>query len=360
MDKRIAYFISPHGFGHAARASAVMAALHKTDPRIHFEIFTTVPPWFFEDSIGYGFSHHPLLTDIGLVQKTSLHADLPGTVEQLDRFIPFETEMIREQSKQIRRMDCLLVICDIAPMGIAVAHEAGVPSVLVENFTWDWVYEEYFAVQNGLRRHADYLKSLFRQASYHVQTQPACASGAVDLTVAPVSRSPRSDRHEIRWRLGIPNGARLLLMTMGGVPENYGFMETLTLPEDLYLVIPGADRSFKIHDRRISLPHQSAFFHPDLIAAADGVIGKVGYSTLAEIYHEGIPFGFIKRSNFRESDILADYIEKHMSGFAIKEEHFRTGEWATAIPRLPAIPRIQREGPNGAEQIAEFVRNLMN
>ena len=360
MDKRIAYFISPHGFGHAARASAVMVALHKTDPRIHFEIFTTIPTWFFEDSIGCGFSHHLLLTDIGLVQKTSLCADLPETVEQLDRFIPFDVETIREQAEQIRRMDCSLVICDIAPMGIAVAHKAGVPSVLVENFTWDWVYEEYFAAQNGLRRHADYLQTLFRQANYHVQTQPACMPGTVDLTVAPVSRRPRSDRRETRRRLGIPNGARLLLMTMGGIPEDYRFMETLTLPEDLYLVIPGSGRSVDIHDHRISLPHRSAFFHPDLIAAADGVIGKVGYSTLAEIYHGGIPFGFIKRSNFKESDILANYIEKHMRGFAIKEEHLQTGEWVAAIPRLPAIPRIRREGPNGAEQIAEFILNLIN
>jgi hypothetical protein len=355
MSKRIAYFISPHGFGHAARASAVMAAIHKTDPHRHFEIFTTVPPWFFEDSIGDGFSHHPVLTDIGLVQKTPLCADLPGTVECLDRFIPFTPEAIREQAEQIERTDCALVICDVAPMGIVVAREAGVPSVLVENFTWDWVYQEYFTVQKGLMRHADYLKSLFSRADYHVQTQPVCLPGAVDLTVAPVSRSPRNDRNEIRARLGIPVGARLLLVTMGGVPEDYGFMETLTLPEDLYLVIPGADRSFHIHNHRISLPHRSAFFHPDLVAAADGVIGKIGYSTLAEIYHGGVPFGFIKRSNFQESHILADYVEKHMSGFAIEEERFRAGKWVVCIPRLLEIPRIRRRGPNGAEQIAEFV-----
>ena len=29
---RVAYFVSPHGFGHAARASAVMAALGRLNP----------------------------------------------------------------------------------------------------------------------------------------------------------------------------------------------------------------------------------------------------------------------------------------------------------------------------------------
>jgi hypothetical protein len=48
--KRIAYFVSPHGFGHAARAAAVMEALSEIDTGVQFEIFTTVPFWFFRDS----------------------------------------------------------------------------------------------------------------------------------------------------------------------------------------------------------------------------------------------------------------------------------------------------------------------
>ena len=48
---RIAVFISPHGYGHASRAAAVMAALADLDAAVEFEIFTTVPPWFFRDSL---------------------------------------------------------------------------------------------------------------------------------------------------------------------------------------------------------------------------------------------------------------------------------------------------------------------
>jgi len=38
--KRIAYFISSHGFGHAARAAAVMETLSESNPGVRFEIFT--------------------------------------------------------------------------------------------------------------------------------------------------------------------------------------------------------------------------------------------------------------------------------------------------------------------------------
>ncbi len=84
---RIAYFISPHGFGHAARASGVMAALHEIDPSITFEIFTTIPKWFFQDSISGPFTYHSLLTDIGVVQKTPLREDLPKTLQCLNQFL---------------------------------------------------------------------------------------------------------------------------------------------------------------------------------------------------------------------------------------------------------------------------------
>jgi UDP-N-acetylglucosamine:LPS N-acetylglucosamine transferase len=147
---------------------------------------------------------------------------------------------------------------------------------------------------------------------------------------------------------------------MGGVPENYRSIKGLKLPEDLYLVVPGGSNALRIDDHLITLPHHSKFFHPDLINAADVVVGKVGYSTLAEVYHGGVPFGYIKRAHFRESEILAAYIERHMSGVAIEEERFRTGDWVSGVSRLLEMPRIRRKGPNGAEQVAEFVCGLLD
>jgi len=357
--KRIAYFISPHGFGHAARASAVMSSVYGMDPLVHFEIFTTIPSWFF-DSLKSPHSYHPLMTDVGLVQETPLYADLARTVERLNRFIPFEDSEISGLALKIDRLNCELVICDIAPMGIAVAREAGLPSVLVENFTWDWVYQEYIEHHVRLKHHVDYLGRLFSEADYHIQTQPVCSPKPVDLNALPVSRRARGARDEVRQGLGIPERAKMVLITMGGVPENYKSLTRLELPEDLYLVVPGGSNVFRIYDHLITLPHHSKFFHPDLINAADAVVGKVGYSTLAEVYHGGVPFGYIKRAHFRESEILGAYIERHMNGLAIEEESFRTGDWVSNTSRLLEMPRIRRRAPNGAEQVAEFVRNVLN
>lgn len=72
----IAYFISPHGFGHAARSCAIINEMVQLLPDVKFNIFTTVPKWFFEQSLSQSFSYNECAVDIGLVQKTPLHSDL--------------------------------------------------------------------------------------------------------------------------------------------------------------------------------------------------------------------------------------------------------------------------------------------
>ena len=191
---RIAYFITPHGFGHAARAAAIMAALRALVPSIRFDIFTQVPEWFFQDSVGDGFDYHPLCTDIGLVQHSALHADIDATLQRLDTFLPFPPATIAPLAQKLRTLGCGLVMCDIAPMGIAVAQAANVAAVLVENFTWDWIYEAYVAEHTAMRTAISYLHGLFTQADYHIQTEPICVTqAAAHLTTGPFTVNPKRD-----------------------------------------------------------------------------------------------------------------------------------------------------------------------
>src|SRR4029453_15407606 len=183
---RIAYFVTPHGFGHAARAAAVMVALQEIAPATQFDIFTRVPHWFFRDPLGRGFDFFPLLSDIGVVQTISLHEDLPATVRRLDSFFPCDGALVTTLAALLRSAACTLVLCDIAPLGLVAARAAGVPSVLIENFTWDWIYQGYRQEETRLTRHISYLQNIFATADYHVQMEPVCCPRPADLTQPPV------------------------------------------------------------------------------------------------------------------------------------------------------------------------------
>lgn len=355
---RIAYFISPHGFGHAARAAAIMAALQERHPAIRFDLFTQVPEWFFRDSLRGAFEYHDVLTDLGMVQLSALEADLDATLQRLDAFLPFDPTLIHALAQQIRALDCGLVMCDIAPLGIVVAEAAGVPSILVENFTWDWIYQPLAEAYRGMRPHIRYLHDIFCAADYRIQTEPICAVRPAALTTAPVYRKAMANAAATRSRLGVPSDARIVMLTMGGIPGQYPFVEQLSAYADLVFVIPGGAAQRQQQGNVMLLPHRSEFFHPDLVYAADVVVGKVGYSTVSEVYAAGIPFGYILREDFREAPALAAYIEQHIPGLQIEQARFNTGQWLASLPQLLALPRAMHQGPNGADQVAQFVMSL--
>ena len=356
--RRIAFFVSHHGFGHAARAAAVMDALHRIDASIHFDIFSQTPAWFFEQSLSGSYEIHPTKTDIGLVQKSPLHADLGQTIRELNEFLPYDPLKIAQLSRWLKRRGCQLVMCDISPMGILVAQKGGIPSLLIENFTWDWIYEGYFKQDPAIRKHSHYLGQLFGEVDYHIQTEPLCRLDSAELITLPVSRKPKASAGKIRKKLGLPEGHKSVLITMGGIPEAFQFTEDLKRQMDVVFVISGGATALKRDQNVVLLPYQSTF-HPDLVNAVDAVIGKVGYSTLAEVYGAGVAFGYIRRSDFRESPILVDYIEKNMAGAAIDEAQFYNGSWISGLDQLLALRRIERQEPNGAEQIADFVGSIL-
>ena len=353
---RIAFFISPHGFGHAARASAVMQALQARQPSLGFEIFTRVPEWFFQDSLRDGFSYHSLLTDIGMAQRTPMEEDSPETLRRLQAFLPFSNQLLDRLAAELQSHNCQLVLSDISPLGIAAARRAGLPSILLENFTWDWIYAAYLDEAPGLIEPMTALRQIFAQADVHIQAEPVCSpQPAVDLVSSPISRPPRTNRDTLRQQIGIPAHQKVVLITLGGIEGNVAVSQKLSQVEDLFFIIPGASTTVERRGNQLLLPHHSGFYHPDLLHASNAVVGKPGYSTLAEAYAAGIPFAYLPRPRFREYPVLAEFIERHLGGFAISLDDYAQGAWINRLQALLETPARQPNPLNGAAQVADFI-----
>jgi len=342
-----------------------MAAWRRRAQDLRFEIFARVPAWFFEGTLDGSYALHNVLTDIGMAQHTALHEDLEGTLRQLSRFLPFDQVIVRRLADHLKRIECRLVVCDIAPLGIAVARAAGIPCVLIENFTWDYIYEGYLEKDRRFQEYVSQLRELYASVDYRIQTEPVCQRTPSQLTTAPVSRAPRTPATLVRRLLGIPDGARMVLITMGGFSWEYRFLEVLGEHLGIFFVVPGAREAqeklgaqISLPGNLVALPHRSRFFHPDLVNASDAVIGKAGYSTVAEVYWAGVPFGYVPRPHFRESQALVQFIEREMPCIPVNEESFDRGEWLASLPKLLALPRVSREGENGADQVAQFLDRL--
>lgn len=361
----LAVFISPHGFGHAARACALIQVIAERREGLRFEIFTTVPKWFFEDSLEVPFTWHQLDTDVGLVQKSSLEVDLGATVERVGELVGSLESRAGFLARTLEGLSCRAVLADISPLGLAAAAAAGLPSVLVENFTWEWIYAAYFDREPRLRPLAASLGERFRRATLRLRARPVCPPAVADdlisqrvLEVPPICRLRRRTRGAVRRELGLDPARPLVLLTMGGVAWRYANLDRLGSRPDLNFAVLAGVAAAERRDNVLLLPDRSPVPVSDLVAGADVVVGKLGYSTVVEAWAAGTRYAFVRRPDFPESPVLEAFVRETLPAVEIPVSELERGEWLGALDALLARPRASARAADGAERAAEAILRL--
>ncbi len=317
------------------------------------------PQWFFADSQAEIRNYIPTRSDIGIIQKNPMEMDIPATERAVSDFLAALDAKAVQTGALLREQTYDLVACDISPLGIQAAQSAGIPSLLFENFTWDWIYQPFTAQHPAFQGIIRELAAIYSSVENHCQLIPFCGGvkGGAHI-IHPVSREPRQDPVETRRRLGIQPGEKMGLISMGGIPNDFeNITSQATVPQDVKLVIPGNFTAPPRHPAITILPHRSGFYHPDLVAAADFVIGKAGYSTIAEVSAQRTPFGYLLRDDFRESEDFRGYLQDQDFTVEISREHFESFDLAEDIARLSALQpsKGQLIPTNGASEAADFI-----
>ena len=342
-----------------------MEALHAQDPSTRFDLFTTVPEWFFRHSLDGLCRHHPCVADVGLRQTSALEFDVEATRDAVEAFISQAPRDADSLADRVKGLGCSAVVCDISPLGLMVAERAGLPSVLVENFTWDWLYEPLAAQDPEFVPIVEWMRARFAEAGQRIQARPRCEPLAKsDLVVPPISCRPRRERPDVRAELDVGGDAPLVLITMGGVSQPLPFLAELRKRDDVTFVVTGSEHPFvrvgpsrlMTREGNLRLFHSAArVFIPDLIRAADWVVAKLGYGTLAEVWAAGRPLGYVGRSDFRETGPLKDFARSEIPSLEISEADFSTGTWIDRIDDLLALGSAPEKGTNGSEAAARWI-----
>jgi UDP:flavonoid glycosyltransferase YjiC (YdhE family) len=352
---RIAAFVTPHGFGHAARTAAVLEALAGRVAGLEIEIWTTVPEWFFAESLRSPFELVPGPFDVGFVQASPVEEDLDATVRALDAFERDAEARAHRAADRMRRAGVDLVLADQCPLGLEAARRAGVRSILMESFTWDWIYEPLLERAPRLAFHRQLCRERLETAGEWIQLEPVCAPRPGSPRSPPVARVPRADRATVRQRLRIGEGERLVLVSLGGVEYRLRELRSLARERGCVFVVPGgADRETHEGNLRL-LPHHSPVHHPDLVAAADLLVCKLGYSTVAEAWAAGTPLAYLPRPGFRESGPLAAFVARELPARELAAGSLDDGSWIEAVRELLAAPRPEPRRSGGAEGVAAFL-----
>ena len=121
----------------------------------------------------------------------------------------------------------------------------------------------------------------------------------------------------------------------GEVSWNPGSPESL-LPEGWVCAVthsswPKGAASLENNDKFFRLrPDQ---YMPDVIAACDVVLGKIGYGSASECLVMRRPLIFVPRANFAEEGYLREIMETYGNCMELSREDFVMGNWKRVVER---------------------------
>lgn len=342
---RIVFYISGHGFGHASRDIELIRAISALRPDARVVVRTAVPRWLFAPLGGGAVDVEALETDTGVVQVDSLRLDEEATAREAARFFADFERRVSSEAALIRGIGADAVVGDVPPLAFAAAERAGVPSIAVANFTWDWIYGVYPAfdelapdVLPAIRRaYATATRAL--RLPLHGGFAPMAA---VTRDIPFIARRSSRDRAETRRLLGWPADRPVVLPSFG----RYG--------ADLPLEALRTSTRFATADAPADLP--AGLLYQDLVAAADVVVSKPGYGIVSECVANGTALIYTSRGRFAEYDVFVAEMPRLLRCAFLSQEDLLAGRWADAVDAvLRQPPPPEHPAVDGADVAARDV-----
>ena len=122
--KRILFYISGHGYGHATRMIEVIKEIRLQAPETEIHIQTDAPSWLFSLSLGNDCCLISVSCDTGAVQQTSFEVDAKATLESFAEFYRTWDDRVQAEAQYIKNNRIDVVVGDIPPMAFEAAHKA--------------------------------------------------------------------------------------------------------------------------------------------------------------------------------------------------------------------------------------------
>ena len=339
---KLAIYISGHGFGHVTRAIALANAVWRRKPDVRVTFRTSAPLWLIRAEAHGPFSVAPADTDSGVAEIDALTPDEDETARRAARFYGDFDRRVAEEAAWLSTERSSLVVGDVPPLAFAAAAAAGLQSVAVGNFTWDWIYGGY---REAFDRHAPGVIDTIQRAD-------ALATRALRLPlhggfegmasirdIPLIARHSSRSRAETRAALGVDSDRPVVLVSFGGrglkMPiETIAREQRLTVMSFAETLPPGLE-------------------YIDLVAAADVVVSKPGYGMVTDCIANRTALLYTSRGRFLEYDVFAAEIPRLLRCRFVPRKIMLDGTWRGAIEALLDQPIPPAPETNGADVAAE-------
>ncbi|KAG0472232.1 hypothetical protein HPP92_016778, partial [Vanilla planifolia] len=174
------------------------------------------------------------------------------------------------------------------------------------------------------------------------------------IDVPLVVRRLHKSRAEVRKELGLGDDVKLVIFNFGGQPAGWTLKQNW-LPVGWLCLVCGASEKQVLPPNFIRLAKDA--YTPDLIAASDCMLGKIGYGTFSEALAYKLPFVFVRRDYFNEEPFLRNMLEYYQGGVEMIRRDLLTGRWKSYLERALTLTPCYDGGINGGEVAARILQN---
>ncbi len=359
--KRVAihFAVTSHGLGHLTRSVAVLKEIHAVWPDCALYVSTTINAAWIKSQLDFEVHWRDQGYEPGALQRNCFEVDVPATVRAYRGFGEQYQERLDRECEFLRSQPFIGVISDIAALPIRAAAEVGIPAVGISNFSWDWILEPWCAGGN---------ESIVTKLAedYGTGTRQLCLPFGPDRSSFPAyERAPLISRRagrkpaEVRQALELPAGRIAVVCPGGWTADEWPAIRARC--GDFQLVTVG-DLPIDSDTSCRRLPHQlpAGLTLPDLVAAADVVVGKPGYGLASECVTHRVPFAMVERPNFRETPALVAHMARVGRCSVATLERFFSGDWQPMLEgALTGGSDWAEVDPDGARRVAERVVQLL-
>ncbi|KAJ0666517.1 putative L-arabinokinase [Helianthus annuus] len=354
-----AYYVTGHGFGHATRVVEVVRHLILAGHDVH--VVTGAPDFVFTTEIqSPRLFLRKLVLDCGAVQADALTVDRLASLEKYsETAVAPRASILATEVKWLNSIKADLVVSDVVAVACRAAADAGIRSVCVTNFSWDFIYAEYVMAAGYHHRSIvwqiaeDYshCEFLIRLPGY---TPMPAFRDVIDVPL--VVRRLHKSRKEVRSVMGISEDVKLVILNFGGQPAGWKLKEEYLPPGWLCLVCGASEQ--ELPPNFIKLPKD--VYTPDVMAASDCMLGKIGYGTVSEALAYKLPFVFVRRDYFNEEPFLRNMLEYYQGGVEMIRRDLLTGHWIPYLERATSLKPSYDGGVNGGQVAARILQDTAN
>jgi L-arabinokinase len=371
----IVFYVSGHGFGHASRSIEVINAILAKRPETRIGVRTAAPRWLFDLTVKGKITFSTLETDTGVVQLDALTLDEADSIRRAWSFHSDLVTRAASETRSLRELGATLIVGDIPPLAFAVGAAAGIPSIALGNFTWDWIYADYPRVRLAPSL-LPAIRGAYAKASMTLRLP---MSGGFDnfaniKDIPFIARHAQKTREEVLKTLKIPGDKPIVLSSFGGygLPgldtdvlskfKKYTVITTATVPMSRARKdTPTIEKKGSFITINEEAMYDLGVRYEDLVGAAEAVVSKPGYGIIAESIANDAAILYTSRGHFPEYDVLVDEMPKYLRSAFISHDDLFNGKWETHIDKLLAQPKPKKKpDTNGADIAAEILLKALD